>query len=124
MRFVICLVLAGGFASQAGAAPAEAINGRMLLCTLTPDCAECAPAPIGMDIAMPDTLPGRASLLPDTGPADGLAFARAGALVVGARDAHATYLLTRDPGGATVLSVQSGAPARVATYSGTCRVVE
>ncbi|SDX52664.1 hypothetical protein [Roseicitreum antarcticum] len=124
MRFALFLVLAGGFASQATAERAGAINGRMLLCTLAPACADCAPGPIAIDIAVPGILPGRASLLPETGPAEGLAYARESTLVVGARDARAAYLLTRDQDGATVLSVQSSAPTAVATYAGTCRVAE
>lgn len=124
MRIFILLMLAGGFASAATAEPAGMINGRMLICSLTPDCTDCTRDPIGVDIAMPDTLPGPASLLPDTGPADGMAMDRDGALIVGAQDGHAAYLLTRDVGGATVLSVQTSAPVSTATYLGDCRVVE
>lgn len=124
MRILGVFLLAGGLGSAAVAEPAGAINGRMLICSLTPDCTDCARDPIGVDIAMPDTLPGPASLLPDTGPADGTASDRDGTLVVGAQDAGAAYLLTRDADGSAVLSVQTSAPVSVATYQGTCRVVE
>ncbi|MGH1414739.1 MAG: hypothetical protein ACRBB0_14720 [Pelagimonas sp.] len=108
------------------AAQAEDIANHTLICQFTTECyetEECTFTDFTVDVAL-GNVPGDASLLPDTGPAEGKSDLIGDMLRVSAKDANGAYLLTRSPGGLAKLSVHYSGSHLMIAYDGQCRVAE
>ncbi len=120
------LIALGALIALPVIAQAEDIANQTLICTFTTECyetEECTFTDFTVDVAL-GNVPGDASLLPDTGPAEGKAELVGDMLMVSAKDTNGAYLLTRSPGGLAKLSVHYGGTHLMIAYDGQCRVAE
>jgi hypothetical protein len=115
--------LAGALAAQ----EAHEIAGAHLGCYFETECYEaeaCVGTSYSVDVSTPESLPGPATFLPDTGPVEGGAQNSRGTLHVLGLGPDGTWSLARAPSGEARLSVQYSDPVMVVTYFGRCDAAE
>ncbi len=102
----------------------ELLGGVTLTCSFTTQCqgGSCAATDFGVDVALPETFPAEATLLPPTGPIDGVAQLVGNDLQIIGFASAAVGMLVRDADGTAEFALGQRADDGIAVYAGRCRV--